>query len=212
MFTYNDAALQRNKAARCREFLVDTGMKADGFDRDYNEFPSNHEGLDLATPDIVLCFANENNIWNTIQQQYPPICFHATTSKSWGIHVGRHIPLVENCLVCTFQNYIQSEIAFKCAEAEIHPHRGLAGEPSNTAILPFLAPAAALVTLSELIKVLGLGVQVRENSIEFNMSTANGVFLSTFQSFGNCYACRHQHVLYHRFGQVGKHWHLSLGQ
>jgi hypothetical protein len=210
LFTQKNAEKSISKTVLCRDYLTGFGIVAERFDDDYNKFRYSYNDNDLNTADIILCFANENNIWSTIQHLYPPVCFHATTSKSWGVHIGRHIPLIENCLMCTFKDVAPVAFVAECAKGELPAMPEVVrAEAEHTAILPFLAPAAAIMTLAELIKVVAPGNLRRENTTEFNFSSGQGVFLGTYQSFGNCHICSHQEELYERFGHLGKHWRLS---
>jgi hypothetical protein len=214
LFGYPDAETRVKKVSACQRYLEHTGLSAETFEGDYRDYPVKHESSGLASPDVVLCFANENNIWKTIQHRYPPLCFHATTSKSWGIHVGRHIPLKENCVNCTFQSYGDSAPVMRCAEGDLPTpaaEEGSAEEP-HTGILPFLAPAAALIALAGLVKTMAFQDPEMDNSIEFNMIADRGVFLANFQSFGNCDICKYQRALYAKFGQAAMHWHLSVSE
>jgi len=225
LFSQEDARAGVTKVDRCRKYLHNHDIPATGFEDDYKDYRYSHQEKGLGTADIILCFANENNIWGTIQHLYPPVCFHATTSKSWGVHIGRHIPLVENCLMCTFQDVLPVAFVPRCAEVQLplggpivdcakgvlvvqEPTPG--SQESHTAILPFLAPVAALMTLAELVKTLLPGGPARDNTTEFNLSTSQGAFISMYQSFGHCHICANQHELYGRFGPLGKHWRMSL--
>ncbi|EKD32214.1 MAG: hypothetical protein ACD_77C00146G0001, partial [uncultured bacterium] len=124
------------------------GLNVKVHDCDYNDFISSSNYLDNY-PDSILCFANEKNVWSTIQYNLPPIVFHATTTPNWGVNFGRHIPIKEWCIVCRFglENYKYTPI---CSGAKI------ANDSSNKEIfgvLPFLSPTAAILTLAELIKL-----------------------------------------------------------
>jgi len=213
LFTYDAARNNHKKVQLCKEYLSMYGIRSELFEDFYSKYPYSHNELDLKAADIMLCFANEHNIWSTIQHLYPPVCFHATTSKSWGVHIGRHIPLVENCLMCTFEQATATKFVPICAEGAI-PGAATTQEKnteeSHTAILPFLAPAAALVTLTEIIKAIYSSAPPHDNTTEFNLGTSNGTFLTTHQPFGSCYVCRDQGNLYKTFGPFGKHWDLSI--
>jgi hypothetical protein len=210
LFTYDDAKMNKEKIAVCKEYLYGFGISAELFKEDYARYAYQYHATDLNTPDLVLCFANENNIWSTIQNQYPPVCFHATTSKSWGIHIGRHIPMKENCLVCTFKDFIDSNFTPVCAEVNTHVTKEENRDAYHTAILPFLAPAAACICLAEILK-FSKGSYQSENNTTFNMSIAEAVFMKERESFGHCYICASQTEIYQQLGPFSKFWHLSVG-
>jgi hypothetical protein len=206
LFNFNDAEGRLLKVDLCKTYLLKTGLKAKEFVGDYNSYEFNHQGTDISGADIVLCFANENNIWATIQNGYPPLCFHATTSKSWGINIGRHIPLKDNCLMCTFQDMVEVNYVPVCAEAEIEIEKGNKKQ-THTAILPFLSPAAALITLAEMIKTLIIPPSF-DSELVFNMKTSEGIFVGKGEQFGSCFICKGQQELYDELGLAGKFWNL----
>lgn len=206
LFNFNHAVNHQVKVDVCASHLQDAGIYAESFRDDYKKFEYDHEKKDLKAADIILCFANENDIWSTIQNQYPPLCFHATTSKSWGIHVGRHIPLKDNCIMCTFEGLIKINYKPICAAAEIQTVVEDGREESHTAILPFLAPVAALVAFCELFKAIA-GIEKKENTVIYNMQSSEGIFVGQQGEFGGCYICETQtELLYNKFCQSTKFW------
>lgn len=207
LFNYSDVVDNSKKTQRSQDYLASYGISASTFSKDYKQLAYRYDNSALECPDLVLCFANENNIWATIQHQYPPVCFHATTSKSWGVHVGRHIPLKENCLMCTFQDVVATTFVPVCGEVPLLQGVKIIAE-SHTAILPFLAPAAAIITLSEIVK-LQLGIHDQQNTTIFNMSTSDGSFLSDFAPFGSCFICSGQAAIYPSVGAFSRFWPLS---
>lgn len=211
LFTYEDVKEKREKITICREYLAGFGIASEMYKNDYASYNYQYNKTELHTPDIVLCFANENNIWSTIQNQYPPVSFHATTSKSWGIHVGRHIPLRENCLVCTFKEFINTNFTPVCGEVKMTAKEteNESEEGGHTAILPFLAPAAACICLAEVLKFSN-GTYQFDNNITFNMSIAEAVLLQDHESFGHCFICADQRNIYPQLGPFSKFWNASI--
>jgi molybdopterin/thiamine biosynthesis adenylyltransferase len=208
LFTYDDAYNQSQKITVCQESLLASGILAAPFSDNYDKLTNDNCSPGYYNADIVLCFANEHNIWSTIQDRYPPLCFHATTSKSWGVNIGRHIPLKENCVMCSFQGFIETGYTPVCAEVEV-PAGNQSNSENHTAILPFLAPTAAVITLSELLKLF-LGNISPENTVMFAMAGSEGRFVQDQGRFGSCFICSGQERLYPRFGSHAKHWSLSL--
>jgi len=160
------------------------------FDGDYGEFISSG-GQEVGYPDLILCFANERNIWSTIQNNYPPLVLHATTTENWGINFGRHLPNTEWCIVCRFGQQIYSTTpvcsgsTFKISESN----------EEKFGVLPFLSPAAAVITLSEIIKLnLGDNKCSRENFLQFSFKDfQNSTFQRIFRSANpDCPVCSSQ--------------------
>jgi hypothetical protein len=156
----------------------------------YNEF-TNDPAHAHQQSDIILCFANEHDIWSSMQNSYPPVVFHATTSRSWGVNVGRHIPQKEACLMCTFQDYLHTGHKTECAKGLIEVETEQ-GTETHDGTLPFLSPAAAILTLASLTKLLS-GQISKANSLEFGMRTANGRFMTDFNGPHQCFLCKNQH-------------------
>ena len=202
---YADAVGKKNKTRVVHDYLISKVVKClPPFDDDYASYHYEHDGKKEESPDITLCFANERNIWTTIQNNYPPVCFHATTSKSWGVHIGRHIPLRDNCIVCTFKDVVKTQLAMQCSTVEIPSSDQ---DKHHTAILPFLAPTAALITLAEMLKTICY--QKSTSVVTFNMSTPQAGIMTDDNKFGECDICGPQEDLYEVFGPYAKHWSLS---
>jgi hypothetical protein len=126
------------------------------------------------TPDLILAFANEENIWLDIQNELPPLSYHAATTQTWGINFGRHIPLKEYCLVCRFERRFNHQLATECGAGVVSVDDN---GRETMGMLPFLPTAAATLVLADLAK-LSIGVfPVNENVIEFSMRNTKGSFL-----------------------------------
>lgn len=179
LFNIDDTSGKNCKVNICTSYLTESKFDVTPFNGDYKEFK--YDILDAnKSADVILCFANDKNIWHTIQNLYPPTVFHATTSRSGGINIGRHIPLKDNCIVCTFYQITNDTYVPKCAEAEIKViNQETKKEEVHPSILPFASPAAAILSLAELIKfkLVNKDDRVPENVLEFNITTNRGVFL-----------------------------------
>jgi len=183
----------QKKTEICEKALENTGFQTQTFNDDYHHYQYDHRKKSNSA-DLILCFANDFNIWSTIQNLYPPVVYHATTSRSWGINIGRHLPLKDGCIMCTFQNLATSTFIPKCAAVDLPIKKEVqldSSEEPHASILPFLSPAAAIVTLGEVIKLM-LGKKGSENSVQFNMSTQTGDFLEDQQKAKNCDICKNQ--------------------
>jgi len=195
LFDLSNLADEKTKAEICSEYLTTKRFIIQPpFNGDYDGFGYAHH-QQTKSADIILCFANDYNIWSTIQHLYPPVVFHATTSRSWGLNIGRHIPLKDNCIMCTFQDMATKVYVPKCAEVEMPETPSVKDEieqqEPHASILPFLSPAAAIMTLAEMVKLL-MGKIPNENTIQFNMSTKNGNIIADQNRAKNCYICKDQ--------------------
>lgn len=205
LLDYPAAVGKKKKTRVVHDYLMSKEIQClPPFDDDYALYSYEHDRTKKESPDVTLCFANEKNIWTTIQNNYPPVCFHATTSKSWGVHIGRHIPLRDNCIVCTFKDVVKTQLAMQCSTVEMPSSDQ---DKSHTAILPFLAPTAALIALAEMIKTICF--QRSTSVVTFNMSTPEAGILTDNNKFGECDVCGPQTDLYEEFGPYAKHWPLS---
>lgn len=195
LFNLNNLAGEKTKSVICAEYLSGKRFVVHPpFNGDYSNFGYAHD-QQTKSADVILCFANDHNIWSTIQHLYPPVVFHATTSRSWGLNIGRHIPLKDNCIMCTFQDLIAKAYVPRCAEVEMSiahvAENEVRQEEPHASILPFLSPAAAVITLAEVVKLL-MGKIQNENTTQFNMSTKEGNFIEDQHRAKGCYICKDQ--------------------
>ncbi len=99
------------------------------------------------SPDLVLLLANEHNVYADLQSNFPPLVIYGTTTASWGVNLGRHIPLKEECVLCRYPNHV--EPIYKCATAEFNlPQQEIRIDAS----LPFLSFMAGILAAAELLK------------------------------------------------------------
>lgn len=150
IFTCDNALKNLQKVEACKntlKFNKNLYITGDG-DMDYSQFIKT-ANLDEDYPDIILCFANEKNIWSTIQYNDPPIVLHATTSSNWGVNFGRHLPFKEWCIVCRFgmKDYQYTPTCSTSVE------KAEANTEEKLGILPFLSPIAAVLVISEILKL-----------------------------------------------------------
>ena len=201
-----DVVHERYKVDACSEALKTSRMQSLPFASSYNEFISKGHFLDNS-PDIILCLANEQNIWSCVQHNFPPLVLHATTTPSWGLNFGRHIPLKEWCILCRFGDEIEREFTPECSTG----HLEIMGDKKNTTlgVLPFLSTAGAILILSELAKLGRSEYPVNKNFIQFSMRTSEGSFVQ-MQRYGKerC-ICREQPTnLYPSQIRNTKYWKL----
>jgi hypothetical protein len=206
-FTPDDATSSAYKVDACLKSLTGV-IPAERFHGDFNAFVTENKYRENP-PDIILCFANERNIWSTIQQKCPPLTFHATTTKSWGTNFGRHIPQKDWCLMCRFEKEIQQVARMACAEGNIsiEPDKEVLG------VLPFLAAASAIITLAALHRLNYQTFISMPNFLQFSMKSPNGIFVPMEREPKGCLACKEQEAdIFPRYIQESMHWHLSQDQ
>lgn len=204
---FNESHEDQLKVSVCHQALSNNSLTITPFDSDYEKYKQ-HSDI-LKVPDIVLCFANERNIWEDVQYNLPPLCFHATTNKNWGINFGRHIPLKEWCVVCRFERNSDKpkDPVFGCST-------GVIKDESNgkeiIGMLPFLSAASAILVLTDLSKLTTSGFPINHNFTEFSFKSRTGMFLNIPNGKKPCYVCETQPMtLYKKFRSETKYWWLS---
>lgn len=190
LFTAEDSFQENDKVLVC-ESILDTvkGLNIMPQKKDYGTFIKENNLLQIY-PDIILCLANEHNIWSTIQHNFPPLVLHATTSPNWGINLGRHIPIKDWCIVCRF-GISEYETTPVCSEAQIKP---IEEEEGILGILPFLSSAAATLILSEVIKsTMDDYILRKENFFQFAFQEEGSEFLGMIMPRKDeCPICKNQ--------------------
>lgn len=181
-FNANDGFYKVPKVDVVARELQYSKMATQTFDIVYNDFPGTGKYLDYP-PDILLSLANEKNVWKTIEDNYPPITFHATTSENWTINVGRHIPFKDWCLVCRFKEEMEYEFKPDCSEGQIPVNQSISdnGSEKKLGVLPFLSPMAAVTLLAEIIKTIITEGKKSKNYLQFNTQNPEVPFVMPIQ-------------------------------
>ncbi len=163
------------------------------------------------TPDIILCLANEQNVWSTIQNNLPPLVFHATTTRNWGTNFGRHIPKMDWCLMCRFEQELNYQFVPNCGEGQLVSESF--GTPAVEGVLPFLSPAASVILLSELAKVSLPGYPFNSNFVTFSLRRPEGQFLQLQKPPRENCLCKDQPIdIYPPQIKSTKYWDLTVRQ
>jgi hypothetical protein len=202
-----DVIQQKYKVDVCSETLKTSRMQPVPFVGSYGQFVSKGYFLDNP-PDIILCLANEQNIWSCIQHNYPPLVLHATTTQNWGLNFGRHIPLKEWCILCRFGDEVKHEFTPECSTGHIE----VEGNRNQSALgaLPFLSTSAAILVLSELAKLGKSEYPVTENFITFSMKIPKSSFLKIQRHRKEGCICAEQAIeLYPSQIKNTKYWKLA---
>lgn len=113
--------------------------------------------------DLVVPVANERAARLVVQQQVPPLQIYGTTNRDWQAFLGRHIPLVEDCLMCRFPEKTTGHPpAMVCSTGSIG-RADNARPPDADAALPFLSVAAASLAVAETQKAIHDGFPFQPN-------------------------------------------------
>jgi hypothetical protein len=107
------------------------------------EFWGEDQAVIEATYDTVLALADERGVRAALQMRQPPILLHATTSANWQAQSHRHIPALDDCIVCRLP---AAPVKLRCSNAEL-------GEKAIEAALPFLSASAGLLLAAELVRL-----------------------------------------------------------
>ena len=194
-FLENDAKKESLKVDVCESALKESKLKIYKHEGDYSSYIKSINYSEQY-PDLILCLANERNIWSSIQHNYPPTVLHATTTSSWGINLGRHFPLYDGCIVCRFGVNINNYVPL-CGSAVVERQGEIKEEKHG--VLPFLSPAAAVLIFAELIKLNIGSVTPTKNFSEFSMRTSiSSDFVNSFLPRRlNCPICSQQDSTLH---------------
>lgn len=166
-FTAYSAQDNISKVDSCENILKSHLIDIQKYPKSYEEFTDEPE-FSKYNPDLILCLANEQNVWNTIQHNYPATVLHATTTENWAINFGRHIPINEWCILCRFLDMINVDFEGQCGKGIIADD-----ETEILGTLPFLPPCGSTFILSEIIK-MNCNYITGNNSVYFNLASLIG--------------------------------------
>ena len=167
-FTAYDAKDHKNKVDVCSNILKNSARKVHPINNSYHEFTGMEEFS--CSPDLVLSLANAENVWSTIQNNFPPMVLHATTTRNWGINFGRHIPKKEWCIMCRFSDYMKETFRPQCETGVIDTN----SDTEILGVLPFLSPAAAILILAEMTKIQSRNFPITENFVNMSLQPQFG--------------------------------------
>ena len=129
-------------------YLNESGLIIIPFNGTYDLYIKQH-GRKRNDIDILFPLANEEGVRWSIQNNIPPLMIYGTTTRDWGINFGRHIPLIEDCIMCRYPDE-KKDIQYICSGGTI-PNKSI--KKNIDAALPFLSPLAAALMLSEIVKI-----------------------------------------------------------
>ena len=207
-FTAYQAANEVTKVDVCLDLLkVNPRIHCRKFSHNYSEYIKQGNFF-KPTPDLILCLANQGTIWPDIQQNLPPIVFHATTTTNWGINFGRHIPKKEWCILCRFSDEVKRLHRFtpECGKGTLVEDDGAT---PILGVLPFLSPMGAILLLAEMAKMAFPEYPVNSNFIDFSFKTSVGKFLASAGQINDDCICRRQEIdTYLEPIKKTKYWYL----
>jgi len=206
-FTPLDAQNTRRKIDVCGNILKSSNMSHVVFEGgSYDEYIKTGRYLDKP-PDLILCLANEKNVWADIQYNFPPLVFHATTTPNWGINFGRHIPKKEWCIMCRFSEEIDHKFTPSCSEGVVNVQDNK--EKQMLGVLPFLSPTGAVMILAEMAKMTLNDYPINKDFIELSMRPPGGISLQMRKAKLGC-MCNQQILdFYPREIKNSKFWRLT---
>jgi hypothetical protein len=161
--------IEQKKVNRAKVVMGNYGIAGvEVFDGSWNEFVSKE--ISLNDFDLWLALANEDNVWQSMAENLPPIVIQATTNYDWGVTLGRHIPFEDFCLRCRFEPDDES-VTTICSASEIEQESN--GQVKKIhASLPFLSALSASMIISELMKVECDRIRTNPNYVELNLKSS----------------------------------------
>lgn len=96
--------------------------------------------------DVWLPLANEFNVRLAMQNHVPPLMIHASTTATWGVNHGRHVPGRDDCLADRFPSEVSAH-ALTCSTGKIEDGGG-----GIDAALPFASIFAGLLVATDLVR------------------------------------------------------------
>ncbi len=170
----------RNKAAAVAAHLEGSGMKAIPFERWWSEFIKK-QGRQQNAFDVWLPLANEFGVRWSMQNNYPPIMIHASTTNNWGVNHGRHLSGRDDCLADRFSAEVSQE-ALECSTSEV-----VMNEERVDAALPFLSLFAGVLVAAELSRLQLQGYPQAPNFALFDFGSDLSVIQAwDFKARSNC--------------------------
>jgi len=206
-FYASDCLSHAYKADVCARVLKNGKLNVNVHRASYADFVNEGHYLN-PPPDMILCLANEQNVWSTIQNNFPPVVLHATTTRNWGTNLGRHIPRVDWCLMCRFGHELNHQFVPNCGEGQL-----VSESTTNLAVegvLPFLPSAASVILLSEIAKMSIPEYPINGNFVTFSMRHPDGQFVQLQKIPSENCTCNDQAMsIYPTQIKSSKYWNLT---
>lgn len=212
LFGWPDAIPEEQAKVRAAEArLADSTVRVRSFQGSWREYVDDRLSGD-GPFDVWLPLANEYGVRRSMAMNLPPLMLHGSTSRDWGVFLGRHIPLRDYCLHCRFPEE-GAQASFPCGEGDPVAEPDRPKDEQIDPSLPFVSAAAAALVVGEVLK---LGVsdyadQPNYVSVNLKSSMENVVALEHPRREG-CPTCKHL-LREHWSDRYGgsKYAHLSDG-
>jgi hypothetical protein len=147
--------VEEPKVAVVSEFLGAAGYTTTAVPAWFDEALRDRD-LFAKRPDLVIPVANERHVRRLVAHQLPPLQVYGTTGQDWNAFLGRHVPLLDDCLACRFPADQVPPTA--CATGRVDREgEGPGDGRASDAALPFLPTAAAAFAVAELAKLATIG-------------------------------------------------------
>ncbi len=182
----------RSKVDVARDWLAPGQLLGTPYPVNYSEFIEKY-GRGNPSPDLVLLLANEENVYSVLQNNFPPLVLYGTTTAGWGVNLGRHIPLQEECVLCRYPN--QGKPSYKCSTT----HITTAAQERVDASLPFLSLMAGVLATAELLKAQIDGYPFHGNYAFIDMmGPAETVQVQQRHQRANCICSQQSRAIYEK--------------
>lgn len=135
------------KAEAGAAYMQGSGMAVIPYVGTYDEYIRDY-GRRPNSIDLVFPLANEFNVRQAIEHNYPPLMIYGTTTMDWGANFGRHIPLKEDCLSCRYPNPV-ADPTLACGQGTVTLPDQV--QPVDVA-LPFVPIFSAAMLVAEVLK------------------------------------------------------------
>lgn len=182
LFGWSDALPdERPKVEAAAERVQDGSLELDPFPGTWDRFVD-ERFREQTGFDVWLPLANENRVRPAMAMSFPPLMLHGSTSRDWGVYLGRHIPLLDYCLHCRFPEEGRDP-TLPCGEGKPLSHQGETEEGDQIdPSLPFVSAAAAALVLGELLKLGRPGYVDEPNYVNADLHGSMGEILALRRS------------------------------
>jgi hypothetical protein len=200
---FGRATFGLTKSAAVARFLRGTLLTSESLPLWWNEFAAQRE-RNTFDFDVWLPLANEFNVRFSMQNNFPPLMIHASTTANWGINHGRHMPGKDDCLADRFPVQISKE-ELTCATGQVETENN----DSVDAALPFSSLFAGLLIVADLVRAQLPGYPQVSNFALFDW---HGAF-DNIQSWDRlprpgCICTQQSRAIHARFNRDTKYWGL----
>lgn len=200
-FTAYDAVDGTKKSVICGNLIQTSTRDVQSFPMTYSDYTARDE-FSSEQPDLLLSLANEDNVWTTIQYNFPPLVFHAATTVNWAVNFGRHLPIDEWCMLCCYSDFLTHDSPLICETGVVDSDNG----KEIIGTLPFLSPTAGVLILSEMAKLSHNQYPINDNFIELSMKPPFSYRISQKKPRKSCTCNQQSRKIYTELRGNSKFW------